>query len=313
MIKLENTNGNEVAAAIARERHRMGSPTTGMVLTLLVVTEEEHANDAIEAASGAAREHPMRILVLIPRKARGKGHIDAHISVGGDEGPGELAVLRIYGEVAKHIGSVAIPLLLSDTPVVAWWAGDAPDVPSQDEIGMHSQRRITDATFASRELKEIEKRAAGYTPGDTDLAWAQLTGWRTILASLFDEPFDTVESVEITVPAQSAAGGLLASWLHCRLGVPVTVRTSRGPGITEAVISTKSGDMAIRRPDGERAMLSRPNRPDTVVALPRRSRAELLAEELRRLDPDVIYGEALESLAGVTFTSAKKPGRKAAK
>ena len=36
MIRLEDTSGGAVSAAIAAERHRMGSPTTGMVLTLHV-------------------------------------------------------------------------------------------------------------------------------------------------------------------------------------------------------------------------------------------------------------------------------------
>jgi glucose-6-phosphate dehydrogenase assembly protein OpcA len=33
------------------------------------------------------------------------------------------------------------------------------------------------------------------------------------------------------------------------------------------------------------------------VALQRRERADLLAEELRRLDPDEIYGESLAAIA----------------
>jgi hypothetical protein len=33
------------------------------------------------------------------------------------------------------------------------------------------------------------------------------------------------------------------------------------------------------------------------VALPRRELAELLAEELRRLDPDDVYGEVLSHVA----------------
>ena len=45
------------------------------------------------------------------------------------------------------------------------------------------------------------------------------------------------------------------------------------------------------------ATLSRPGEPDRYVALHRRDIAELLAEELRRLDPDDVYGEALATLA----------------
>lgn len=65
MIVLENTNGGAVAAAITNERHRMGSPATGMVMTLLIISDEQHLGDVAEAARQAAREHPMRILMLV--------------------------------------------------------------------------------------------------------------------------------------------------------------------------------------------------------------------------------------------------------
>ena len=47
------------------------------------------------------------------------------------------------------------------------------------------------------------------------------------------------------------------------------------------------------------ATLARPGQPDRHVALQRRDIAELLAEELRRLDPDDIYGESLGAIAGL--------------
>ena len=53
----------------------------------------------------------------------------------------------------------------------------------------------------------------------------------------------------------------------------------------------------ISRADGRNATLSRPGEPDRYVALHRRDVAELLSEELRRLDPDEVYGETLAELA----------------
>jgi glucose-6-phosphate dehydrogenase assembly protein OpcA len=64
-------------------------------------------------------------------------------------------------------------------------------------------------------------------------------------------------------------------------------------------LSTSDGDIRVSRPDGRVATLSRPSQPDRHVALQRRDVAELLAEELRRLDPDDVYGEALTAVAGV--------------
>ena len=98
MIRLEDTSGGEIARAIAEERHRMGSPATGMVLTMLILSDEEYASDATEAAVLSARQHPMRILTLIPRPGRGPDQIDAQVMVGGDDGPGEVAIVRLRGD-----------------------------------------------------------------------------------------------------------------------------------------------------------------------------------------------------------------------
>jgi glucose-6-phosphate dehydrogenase assembly protein OpcA len=54
----------------------------------------------------------------------------------------------------------------------------------------------------------------------------------------------------------------------------------------------------LARPDGRTATLSWPGRPDRRVALHRRDSADLIAEELRRLEPDEVYGETLHALAG---------------
>jgi glucose-6-phosphate dehydrogenase assembly protein OpcA len=75
---------------------------------------------------------------------------------------------------------------------------------------------------------------------------------------------------------------------------------SGGPGVTEVNFVTDAGKIVISRLDGRNATLSRPGEPDRYVALHRRDIAELLAEELRRLDPDEVYGEALATLASTS-------------
>ena len=55
MIRLDDTSGGAVAAAIAAERHRNGSPATGMVLTLLIQSDEEFQSDATSGAVAVSR------------------------------------------------------------------------------------------------------------------------------------------------------------------------------------------------------------------------------------------------------------------
>ena len=296
MIRLEDTSGGAVAAAIAAERHRMGSAATGMVLTLLILSDEEFQADATSAAVMAARQHPMRIVTLIPRPGRHEARLDADIAVGGDDGPGEVAVIRLRGQLAEHANSVAIPLLLTDTPVVAYWPEGGPDVTADDPIGRHAQRRITDAAAAEDVLRELARRRDGYRPGDTDLAWTRLTPWRSVLASILDQPTDRITRATISAEDANPSAILLRTWLHRCLRVPVDVDLSTGPGITEVRLETDGGDITVSRTNGHTAVLTRPGIPPSRVALARRGLAELLAEELRRLDPDEVYGDVLAHL-----------------
>lgn len=304
MIRLEDTSGGAIARAIAEERHRMGSPATGMVLTMLILSDEEYASDATEAAVLSARQHPMRILTLIPRPGRGPDQIDAQVMVGGDDGPGEVAIVRLRGDRSGHANSVVIPLLLSDTPVVSWWPSDPPPVPADDPIGRHCQRRITDLATEPDVQAALRQRVAGYVPGDTDLAWTRLTSWRSALASVLDDGAIHPTSGKVEAEADNPSAILLAAWLRWALGIPVALVPVAGPGITEVALDTPLGPIVLSRPDGAVASLSRPGVPPSTIALPRRALPDLLSEELRRLDPDEVYGDVLASTVTATAQEA---------
>lgn len=296
MIRLENTSAGDVAAAINAERHRMGAAATGMVLTLLILADEESQADATTAAETAARQHPMRIVTLIPRPSSRETRLDAEITVGGDGGPGEVAVLRLRGALADHCNSVAVPLLLPDTPVVAYWPADGPERPANDPIGHHAQRRITDAAMSTDPLASLRALRAGYVPGDTDLTWARVTPWRAVLASVFDQHVPTVVRGRVSGERDNASVHLLGTWLRRALQVDVDVIDDEGPGITEVTLDTHEGPITVSRPDGRTATLTRPGAPDSTIALSRRSLAVLLGEELRRLDPDPTFESVLKAL-----------------
>ena len=296
MIRLEDTSGGAIATAIAAERRRIGVGSTGMVLTLLIVTDESTQADATQAAVRAARAHPMRIVTLVPRPDSRETRLDAEILVGGEDGPGEVAVLRLRGALAEHANSVAIPLLLPDTPIVAFWPAACPQRPADDPLGRHAQRRITDAAAAPDPLGRLQAARDHYIPGDTDLAWARLTPWRSILASILDEPTPAITAGVVCAEEGNPSAQLLAVWLADCLSVPVDLSWGAGPGITRVALTTQDGDIAIDRPDAGPATLHRPGAPDALVSLPRRDLASLLAEELRRLDPDDIYARTLSHL-----------------
>ncbi len=295
-VRLDDTTAAAVSTAISAERFRQGSSAVGRVLTLVIVADETSQADAVRAAAEAAREHPSRILVAIPRPGRGTARLDAEVSVGGADGLGEVVELRLRGPLAHHVASVVLPLLVPDAPVVVWWPGAAPEVPADDPVGRLAQRRITDSFESGRPMKVLEQNRLGYRAGDTDLAWTRITPWRALIASSLDQPFGAVTGAAVSAQRSNPSAMLLAAWLQRNLGVDVVMHTSRGPGITGVTLTTETGDITISRPDGRIARMTRPGFPPREAALHRRTTDGIIAEELRRLDPDEIYGETLEEL-----------------
>ena len=294
-IDLTDTTTSAIHDALRQARLRLGGVASGMVLTLVIVTDEGAQYDAVRAASAAGRQHPCRILVVIIRRPEQRSRLDAEIRVG-ETSPGETVLLRMYGPLGQHADSVVAPLLLPDTPVVTWWPDIVPPIPAQDPIGALAQRRITDAAGADSPRDILSILAAGYQPGDTDLAWTRATPWRSLLAATMDQPSGEVTGGTVGAEAGNPTADLIAAWLAVRLGVPVATEPTAGPGITEVSFATSEGDITIARPDGRVAHLSRPGQPERRVALHRRETTELLEEELRRLDPDDVYADVLAGI-----------------
>ncbi|SNR88284.1 glucose-6-phosphate dehydrogenase assembly protein OpcA [Actinacidiphila glaucinigra] len=298
-IDLTETTSSKINSALIKARRSIGSPAVGMVLTLVIVTDEGNHYDALKAASDASREHPSRILVVIKRPGRSprdrrSARLDAEVRVGGESGTGEIVLLRLHGELADHAESVVLPLLLPDAPVVVWWPEDAPANPAEDLLGQLAARRITDAAATEDPVAALGLRAATYAPGDTDLAWTRITPWRSVLAAALDQKQAAVKGAVVEGEAYNPSTELLGLWLARRLGVPVRRKVSDGPGITAVRLATADGEICLDRPTGSLAELAIPGQPDRHVALQRRATSDLIAEELRRLDPDEAYAAAVK-------------------
>ncbi|MFC8530536.1 glucose-6-phosphate dehydrogenase assembly protein OpcA [Nocardia sp. NPDC057227] len=300
IIDMPETTTGDVTKRLVKLRESNGVITQGRVLTLVVCTlDSSEAEDAIDAANDASREHPCRVVVLARGDREAETKLDAQIRVGGDAGAAEVIVLRLQGDLVNHESSVVIPFLLPDTPVVAWWPRGAPEFPSKDSVGRLAARRITDATFAPDPLEAIKRRRDSYASGDTDLAWSRITYWRALLAAEMDEPpHEPVESVVVSGLRAEPALDMLAGWLAAKLGCPVQRKT----GDLRVEVRRPTASITIARPQtGVTATLTRTGDPDQRIALARRETRDCLAEELRRLDPDEIYAEALAGIERVSY------------
>lgn len=314
IFELPDTTTQEISKTLTRIRESGAQVTTGRVLTLIVVTDSESDVAAItESTNEASREHPSRVIILVRGAKDAEAKVDAEVRIGGDAGASEMIIIHLNGPVADKLQYVVTPLLLPDTPIVAWWPGESPEDPSKDPIGKIAHRRITDALYDHDEA--LSDRVENYQPGDTDMTWARLTQWRGLVASALDHPPHTeITSVRLTGSGGSISVDLAAGWLARRLNVPVIREATDSPtvpvdefgspllAIQRLEITRSEGSIVVSVKDAHTIQVEMPhsgNAP-SLVAIGRRSESDCLSEELRHMDPDLGYQHALAGLASVT-------------
>jgi glucose-6-phosphate dehydrogenase assembly protein OpcA len=295
------TTISEVSKALVNIREQGGAVALGRVLTLVIQTREIDIESAIKSANDASREHPCRIIVLseVSAAKSNPANLDAEIRVGGDAGASEVIVLRASGMAASDPELLVTGLLLPDAPVVAWWPGTSPVKISSSPIGRIATRRITDAAVQANPHQFLKQLAKEYSPGDSDFAWTRLTLWRAQLAAVLDQPpYDVVTAVEVTGAPNSPSTSLLAAWLGLKLKLKVSITSEpRGKsisGIKGVKLIRKSGNIEIVRRVPDIATLIQPTQPTREISLPRRSDRDCLSEDLRRLDPDELFGKVIK-------------------
>ncbi|GAA2460176.1 glucose-6-phosphate dehydrogenase assembly protein OpcA [Agromyces soli] len=302
IVDLPDTTTSQVSKALVKIREEGGVVALGRVLTLIIATQAGREEEAIEAANDASREHPMRVIVVASEPgADGAGvapRLDAEIRVGGDAGASEVIVLHAFGEVASDEESLVMALLLPDAPVVTWWPGKAPEVPALAPLGRIAHRRITDASAQPDPQAALSALERSYRPGDADFAWTRLTLWRAQLAAVLDQPpYESVTRVHVSGAVDSPSTTLLAAWLKLQLQAETSCSlagTESGlHGIHGVELERASGGIELIRDVPGVATLRQPGQPVHDLALPRRSLRDCLADELRRLDPDELYGEVI--------------------
>src|SRR5699024_8875989 len=173
-IELPDTDTRNIAASLLEAREN-NSQTTGRVLTLIVIAAlDDDVDHIISVTRDASHEHPARVLVLLTGREDADSRLDAAVRVGGLAGASDTVIMRITGDMVDHHAAVVAPLLLPDTPVVAWWPTTAPANPSEHPLGRLAQRRITNADHPDSDAI-LGRMRASYAPGDSDMVWSKIT------------------------------------------------------------------------------------------------------------------------------------------
>ena len=301
------------------------------IVAALIATEDADLEHALEIANSASREHPCRVIAVVPdtnpADQSGEGepnaaevaaevsasrdnpavdltdgpndpndsNLNAQVRFGADAGAGEIIILRPRGGLINHPDTLVIPLLVPDAPVVAWWPTTPPSNPAKDLMGAMARSRITDALHSNNPEATIERLRRNWTPEDIDLSWTRLTVWRAMLASMLDQPPHLpITAVKVTGKADFLPMEMLCAWLRLKLGVPVeTEFVPDAQAVTGVYLTREDGVISLERPYEDQALISLPGQTPQEVSVPMRTIEDCLTEELRRIDPDEIYAEVI--------------------
>ena len=305
---LTDTTASAVDKTMTEMRETFGENTIGRVLTLIIIATGD-IEEPLEAAIAASHADP---------EAETSG-LDAEIRVGRDAGAGEIVILHARGDVLWSLDTLVMALLLPDAPIVTWWPENAPSSPVHDVLGSMSQRRITDSAACADPLGTLKRLRRGYASGDSDFAWARLTRWRGLVASAYEVPPVSVpSSVEVLGTEGNPSVLLMASWLQHTLGVEASILPPPADdpdfaGVHGVRLVREDGTIELTRVSDDSIVMKLPGDDSGQhVTMPRRTLAELVTEELRRLDPDEVYGEVLgAAFSGISDTATFASGKPA--
>ena len=306
IVDLPSSTVSDVNKALVRLRSEGGVQALGRVLTLVIVTDDGNAIEgAIAAGNSASREHPCRVIVLARGQKKAAARLDAQIRVGGDAGASDVIVLRGYGplaadEAGRGHGHAAPAARRTGGRLVAGRCARGAVGGRRGQAGAAADHRRPvgeepdeGVRAAPRELRRRRHRphldaahavagAAGHGAGRPAARTGHRRGRGGRGGVAVDRPDGGL--------ARGAAGGQ---------GEALTVDVA-GRASARCAWSGAGGAVELVRPDGKVGKLRQPGQPDRLVALARREVRDCLAEELRRLDPDEIYGAALAGIAKIS-------------
>jgi glucose-6-phosphate dehydrogenase assembly protein OpcA len=251
------------AAAAAEGEHHVAARSS--VLNLVVVAgRRETAERCAAAIEATAGRHPSRSIILASLDSEGPPSLDATIQAlsiptpgGGSVTGAETIFITVYGQVASHLASIIVPLLLHDLPVALWWPGD-PNFRSHraDRLLPIADRLIVDGSAWSGDGMDRLAALAQIAGGDrrlvaADFALLRQSRWREAVASVYDLPdlrphLRAVRSISVEYAAgddcdRSGLTNIVrpvyhVAWLASRLGMTVDEPMKRHPDCRRTVL-----------------------------------------------------------------------------
>jgi glucose-6-phosphate dehydrogenase assembly protein OpcA len=300
---------HELWAQLGREQETSGGVLRACAMTLLVVAEDEADAERVRQTLGVLmHDHPSRAIVL--RGSTGAA-LDARVFAecwmpfGRQqqicaEGIELTADLMELSDVAQFL----LPLIVPDLPVVLWCRGPRSFAERTfDPLFQLAAKIIFDSSSAPNAKAAISSLRTLHAGGlrVADLAWARLTGWREVLAHLFDNHMPAASSIQSArisygAPRASTTALYLAAWISRALpSARVTLESGEGDPVLQSVALSGEGvDISITRAH-EGSLEVRSGAVQSRSLLPSESDDALMRAELGILVRDEIFEAVLSS------------------
>jgi glucose-6-phosphate dehydrogenase assembly protein OpcA len=299
---------HQLWAQMAKDQAESGGVLRACAMTLVVVAEDGTDADRIRQTVGVLmHNHPSRAVVVRP--GSDGAVLDARIFAECwkpfgkaqqicSEGIEVTSLQSGLSEVAKFL----VPLRVPDLPVVLWCRGPAalesgplePLFPLADKI-IFDSIKVADADSALQFLRRLRGRGGRVA----DLHWTRLTGWREVVANLFDDgalEASGVTAAKVTFggPHVTTCARYFAAWIRVALpAARVTIQSVDGAhGLNSVAFTAVSGSLTIARESDHCVQVSESGR-NYQSLLPSTSEEALMQEELGILGPDLVYERAL--------------------
>lgn len=235
---------DELTALWAENAHQTddeGAVIRARVLNLIAYVEnEETLKETDEIVFDIAAVHPCRSILLLGQKEKASKDIEAFVSsrchLPTNGGRRHLCIEQVTmcanGDFVAELPSAALPLLVPDLHSFLWWRGK---LDCDDAVFKKLARGVDRVVIDSASMRVVKDEMANLSTffkrkdvgTISDLNWARLTEWRSIIASLFDSPehrslLNQISDVEIGYLSSpkgiTAKALLLVGWLASHLG-----------------------------------------------------------------------------------------------
>ena len=289
-----------------RDQAETGGVLRACAMTLVVTADDDNDAEEVRRTLGVlVHEHPSRAIVLT---ARYGSELDARVFAecwkpfGSNqqicsEGVEILADTASLEDAARFL----VPLKVPDLPLVLWCRGpQAFHLRSFDSLFPVADKIVFDsstvpgAAAALNFLRSLRARGCRVA----DLHWARLTGWREILAHLFDDqalPAASVTTARIGYGGSTPSTCALyfAAWISKALpNVRISLASEEGRlGLNSVTLASATCELSLTKTGSEIEVNGCGRHYKSF--LPPVDEQSLMREELNILGPDLVYDRVL--------------------